>query len=365
MTFTAGPQNQPMTKPNRRASLGDTTAMLGLSAGAIGWSSLAEAAREETGLPMMLSPKHHRLLENGAVVLKLETGETLSLTSDQYLILQDGLLLITDTLAQASMISLPAMASVRAPLLPDLLPIATIDGTVAAATPAQALLITNGQAPRLSEQVEFQSYEVAQSAETTIDENDGVLPLDHWGAGSMLLMAMLNSGGSSEDDDALGDDATPARPNAAPVIEEAGSISPLPGSISPSSNFDTSGQFFNANGVELTRSSPLILPYASATDADGDALVWTITVVRSSDYTGYDDLYNSPSELLAAFDIYWNDAGSAYLIWSDELETWMFGSSSSAAIESDTWTWDITVSDGNGLTDSVSIDLAFPAEDTE
>ena len=256
------------------------------------------------------------------------------------------------------------MASVRAPLLPDLLPIATIDGTVAAATPAQALLITNGQAPRLSEQVEFQSYEVAQSAETTIDENDGVLPLDHWGAGSMLLMAMLNSGGSSEDDDVLGDDATPARPNAAPVIEEAGSISPLPGSISPSSNFDTSGQFFNANGVELTRSSPLILPYASATDADGDALVWTITGVRSSDYTGYDDLYNSPSELLAAFDIYWNDAGSAYLIWSDELETWI-GSSSSAAIESDTWTWDITVSDGNGLTDSVSIDLAFPAEDTE
>lgn len=67
------------------------------------------------------------------------------------------------------------------PLLPDLIPIALVDGTVAEATPAQALLITNGQAPRLSEQVEFQSYEVAQSAETTIDENDGVLPLDRWG----------------------------------------------------------------------------------------------------------------------------------------------------------------------------------------
>ena len=41
------------------------------------------------------------LMENGVVVFKLETGENLSLTADQYLILDDGLLLITDELAQA------------------------------------------------------------------------------------------------------------------------------------------------------------------------------------------------------------------------------------------------------------------------
>ncbi|MEC8038475.1 MAG: hypothetical protein VX152_09290, partial [Pseudomonadota bacterium] len=109
-------------------------------------------------------------MDNGVVVFKLETGENLSLTSDQYLIMEDGLLLITDELAQASVYSLPVMGSIRAQLLSDLAPVATIDGTVAEATPSQTLSITQGTAPRLSEQVDLQSYELAQASDGSSSE---------------------------------------------------------------------------------------------------------------------------------------------------------------------------------------------------
>ena len=136
------------------------TVALGLSAGAVGWSGLANAAGEETSSQVLLLPEHYELMENGVVVFKLETGENLSLTAGQYLILDDGLLLITDELAQASVYSLPVMGSIRAQLLSDLAPVATIDGTVAEATPSQTLAM-----PRLSEQVDLQSRELAQTGE--------------------------------------------------------------------------------------------------------------------------------------------------------------------------------------------------------
>ena len=125
---------------------------------------MASAARDALGGQTLLLPEHYELMENGVVVFKLETGENLSLTAGQYLIFEDGLLLVTDAMAQASISSLPVMGAVRAQLLSDLETVATIDGTFADATPAQALWITDGQAPRLSEQVELQSFEVAQSS---------------------------------------------------------------------------------------------------------------------------------------------------------------------------------------------------------
>ena len=175
-----------------RQSLKSSASLLGLAAGAVGWSGLAQAASEETGSQMMLLPEHYELMENGVVVFKLETGENLSLNSDQYLILEDGLLLITDEVAQASIYSLPVMGSVRAQLLSDLEQVATIDGTVAEATPAQTLSITEGQAPRLSDQVELQSYEVAQAADSGNDDAEGLLTLGlSGGAGFMLLAGLM------------------------------------------------------------------------------------------------------------------------------------------------------------------------------
>ena len=180
------------TTPRRQRAA--VTVALGLSAGAVGWSGLAQAASEETTSQMMLLPEHYELMDNGVVVFKLETGENLSLTADQYLILQDGLLLITDELAQASVYSLPVMGSVRAQLLSDLEQGATIDGTVAEATPTQTLAITEGQAPRLSEQVELQSYEVAQSSGDNNNSNaagDALAASIAFAPGGMVLAAML------------------------------------------------------------------------------------------------------------------------------------------------------------------------------
>lgn len=334
--------------------LKSSASALGLVAGAIGWSGLAKAASEET-LPETLSlPDHYHLGDDGVAVFKFETGEELSLTPDQYLILQDGLVLITDELAQASIYSMPVMGSVEAQLLSDLDPIATAESTVAMASPAQTLSVSMDQSPRLSEQVEFQSYQVAQSSNTNNDVDDVLLPLGFWGTGSMLLMAMLNSDGQSDDDEAASEDA-------APVIVEADWMAIFGRTTagnSPSAEFDTSDPFVNANGDVMTGSEPLVWPYARATDADGDTLVWGLAGARSSDYAGYDEDYDSPSEFLNEFDIFWNEEGSAYIIWSDELETW-YGSSS-GVLASDTWTWDIVVSDGSGLTDSASISLDFP-----
>ena len=178
-------------RKSSRKSLKSSASLLGLAAGAVGWSGLAQATSEETGSQMMLLPEHYELMDNGVVVFKLETGENLSLTSDQYLILEDGLLLITDELAQASIYSLPVMGSVRAQLLTDLEQVATIDGTVAEATPAQTLSITEGQAPRLSEQVELQSYEVAQTQEAGGDTAETIAMGLSGGAGFMLAAGFM------------------------------------------------------------------------------------------------------------------------------------------------------------------------------
>ena len=114
MSALSFPVRIPTIPRRRRAAV---TVALGLSAGAVGWSGLAQAAGEETASQVLLLPEHYELMDNGVVVFKLETGENLSLTSDQYLIMEDGLLLITDELAQASVYSLPVMGSVRAQLL--------------------------------------------------------------------------------------------------------------------------------------------------------------------------------------------------------------------------------------------------------
>ena len=85
-------------------------------------SATASAARDALGGQTLLLPEHYELMENGVVVFKLETGENLSLTAGQCLIFEDGLLLVTDAMAQASISSLPVMGAVRAQLLSTLKP---------------------------------------------------------------------------------------------------------------------------------------------------------------------------------------------------------------------------------------------------
>ncbi|MAV48013.1 MAG: hypothetical protein CMM70_09145 [Rhodospirillaceae bacterium] len=327
----------PIVQQPPRKSIRSFASFFGLAAGAVGGSELAQAVGDETASPMTLLPEHYALMEN-------------------------GLLLITDELAQASISSLPLMGSVRAQWLSDLTPITTIDGTVAEATPAQTLSITEGQAPRLSEQLELQTHEVAQlpdeeNADFSLGSLVAITPL-----GMVLLSKLTRSDDLGEDQGSIEESAPPSLSNQAPEILEADAIGRMGRDVfgnAWSSDFDTSGPFLNAAGQVMPSSEPSVWPYARATDVDGDALVWALTGVSSTDYTGYDSDYDSPSELLAEFDIYWSDAGSAYFIWSDEIQNWYDGISSSL-LASDTWTWEITVSDGNGLTDTASISLDFP-----
>ena len=179
--------DEPITLKSTRKSLKASASTLGLVAGAFSWSGLAQAASEETTSQMMLLPEHYELHENGVVVFKLETGETLSLTPDQYLILEDGLLLITDELAQASLHSLPVMGSVRTDLLSELQLVRASDGSVVKAQANQPVWSGEGDAPRLFEQVAFERFELAQNSSaqdedcednpTNDDDESCLLPL--------------------------------------------------------------------------------------------------------------------------------------------------------------------------------------------
>ena len=190
-----------LAKKASRKSLKSSASVLGLAAGAVGWSGLAQASSEESTSQMMLPPEHYELMDNGEVVFKLETGETLSLTADQYLILQDGLLLITDELAQASMDTLPVLGSVRSELLQDLQPVRSPDGTIVQASNSLPLWSGEGDAPRVFEQLDIERYEIAQTADDDDDATSGNGLSTGWQlaegsalAGGMLVAAALFSG---------------------------------------------------------------------------------------------------------------------------------------------------------------------------
>ena len=177
------------TKAGRK-TLKSTASVLGLVAGAIGWSGLANA--DKSGLQTLLLPDHYRLMDDGVVVFQLEGGEELSLDPNQYLILEDGLLLITDEFAQASMQSLPVMGSIRAQLTSELQPVRSPDGSVVLASDASPLWSGDGPAPRLFEDVDIQRFELAQNSSETQTQSDANLGQAAGAAAGGLSLAGLS-----------------------------------------------------------------------------------------------------------------------------------------------------------------------------
>ena len=168
--------------------------VLSLSAGAMGWAGWAHANGDKAAYEVMLLPEHYELQDNGVVVFRLETGESLSLTADQYLIMQDGLLLITDEIAQASISTLPVMGSLRAQLMAQPVPVRSPDGSVIEVTSAEPLL-TGFEAQQVRyEALNPKTYELAQAVlgseadQATIGSQIGTLLL-----GGTGLLAVLNS----------------------------------------------------------------------------------------------------------------------------------------------------------------------------
>ena len=85
---------------SKRKALSSTAALLGLSGGALGWAGLAEAAEGERSLQTLLLPDHYQILDDGTVVFALKTGEQMSLSEEQYVLLDGGLVLVVDELAR-------------------------------------------------------------------------------------------------------------------------------------------------------------------------------------------------------------------------------------------------------------------------
>ena len=156
---------------------------------------MAHANGDKAAYEVMLLPEHYELQDNGvAWVFRLKTGENLSLTADQYLIMQDGLLLITDEIAQALISTLPVMGSVRAQLMAQPVPVRSPDGSVIEVTSAEPLL-TGFEAQQVRyEALNPKTYELAQAVlnseadEATIGLQIGTVML-----GSTGLLAVLNS----------------------------------------------------------------------------------------------------------------------------------------------------------------------------
>jgi len=188
------------TNSNKSSLLNGSAALTGLSAGALGWSGLAQASSEEARLQTVLLPDHYSLQEDGVVVFSLTTGEQMTLSEDQYVILEDGLLLIVDELAQNAMTQLPVMGVMRTQLLNEIQPVRSPDGSIVEASSAKPLWSGEGDAPRLFEQIDMQRYDIAQSNDT--DDLGGRLLLAG-GAGGLVLLSMLQSGDQPEQEESV------------------------------------------------------------------------------------------------------------------------------------------------------------------
>ena len=73
-------------------------------------------------------PQGYRKTDDGRVILRTQDGQPLYLTEEQFVILEDGLLLVTDELAQNTMQNLPVMGALRANGLLTGTPLASDDG---------------------------------------------------------------------------------------------------------------------------------------------------------------------------------------------------------------------------------------------
>ena len=322
------------TKAERKI-LKSTTSVLGLAAGAIGWSSLAQAAGDESGLQALVLPDHYRLFEDGVVIFQLKGGEELSLNPDQYLILQDGLLLVTDELAQASIQSLPVMGSIRAQLTSELQPVRSPDGSVVLASDASPLWSGDGPAPRLFEDVDIERFELAQNEQDTQSEAS---PSDLPGiAGTGLSFAALGlvSGVFQSAPDEIAEvdaevDAEVVTPSAPQSTIILSTTDPDTG-LTPISNTLTESQFYNQTYLFYSSFDSGQVPYASSFTA-------TTNDVNNDDPAGLNGDVSAGVTL--------NGLNTYDRLYSNVVIAGFSGGITDPRLDGDTWTIYLAVTDG-------------------
>lgn len=157
---------QPLAR--KRPSFSTTLAMVGGSAVVAGASQAAS-----DGFIVAVLPDQYDLVDHGLAVFTLETGEKVSLTADQYVVLSDGLLLIADEIAQGLFAELPVLGSVRLSSLEDHTVIlsASADPSEVSATASQSS--DDPDQLRVFESLDLDRYELAQNNEQSNAENFG------------------------------------------------------------------------------------------------------------------------------------------------------------------------------------------------
>ena len=184
--------------------LAGLSSLIGLSAGALGWSSLASANDKGRDLQTLILPETYSALDDGTVILQLETGEQLTLKADQYVMLDGGLLLVVDELAQNSVAELPVLGSLRTQLFTEVQPVRSPDGSIIEASNQQPLWSGEGPATRLFEEIDIQRFEIAQDQQEANDDDEGLFL---GGAGGALAgigittLGMMNSGAADTEDE--------------------------------------------------------------------------------------------------------------------------------------------------------------------
>lgn len=171
---------------------------LGLAAGALGVTELAFAADfgSQHNLPMLL-PEDYRIGSDGNVALSIYGSESLMLTQDQYILLDGGLLLVVDELTQATMASFPDWYSSRTQLLSEIDPVRSADGSIVAVSFKRPLWSGTGPRQLSFEELDLQTYEVAQS-DPQSDTNQAIVLGLAGAPGAMLLLDMLMTGDQPE-----------------------------------------------------------------------------------------------------------------------------------------------------------------------
>ena len=143
----------------------------------------------------------------------LKTGEQMSLSEEQYVLLDGGLVLVVDELAQDAMAELPVMGSLRTQLLTEIEPVRSPDGSIIEVSSTQPLWSGNGPTPRLFEDVDLKTYEVAQSSVgDTNTAGDALATSMSVAPGAMALLGMLMTSDQPEAETP----APPAPPTPAP-----------------------------------------------------------------------------------------------------------------------------------------------------
>jgi len=200
--------------------------ILGLSAGAIGLADLAisEADTQNT----FVSPSHYQKLDDGTVLLTLTTGENISLSNDQYVIMEDGVLLIVDQLAQAAVSQLPVWGSLRLPNYSDATPVRSEAGEIIQVSSQNPLWSGDDKAPRLFQEIQIQRFELAQNSDdssSTNNEASGSNVGAGVAAGGFASLAVIASALGASDTGATqtsaeSEESTPPSPPSAYLVKD-------------------------------------------------------------------------------------------------------------------------------------------------